>query len=102
MDSGEIPIPIGGEVAVAEPKPAVARWRWWVHLSVLGIFPLIAGISGVLNRNEETRTLLPKSVHGLLLVSVYELLEFGVLFGIAWLASRVNGKQLLLKWRGGA
>ncbi|MDB6066340.1 MAG: hypothetical protein JWR26_2548 [Pedosphaera sp.] len=102
MDSGEIPIPIGGEVAVAEPKPVIARWRWWMHLCVLGIFPLIAGVSGFLGRNNDARTLLPKSVPGLLLVSVYELLTFFVLFGIAWLASRVSGKQLLLKWRGGA
>jgi membrane protease YdiL (CAAX protease family) len=44
--------------------------------------------------------LLPESIGGLALVSVGALGSFAVLFGIAWLASRANARQLLLKWHG--
>lgn len=100
MDSNELPPIIGGD-ANAETKPAPARWRWCLHLLVLALFPLSAGMMGIL-RSEESGPLLPKNIAGLLRVSFFELLLFGVIFAIAWLASRANGRQLLLNWRGGA
>jgi membrane protease YdiL (CAAX protease family) len=99
MDSGEIPIPLGGDIAATEPKPQISRWRWWLHLFVLALFPLFAGVVGVLGNHQ--KAMLPTSVPGLIQASAYELLIFGVLFAIAWLASHVTVTQLLLKWRGG-
>lgn len=97
MDSGEQPV--FGEISGAEQKP-VARWRWWFHLCVLVLFPLFAAFTGIyLSRGD--KPLMPSSVRGLLLASVYELGYFLVLFLVAWLGSRVNGTQLLLRWRGG-
>lgn len=99
MDSDELP-PIIGAAANGEIKPTVSRWRWCLHLLVLTLFPLSAGMMGIL-RNNESGPLLPKNITGLLRVSASEMLLFGVIFAIAWLASRANGRQLLLKWRGG-
>ncbi len=99
MDSNELP-PLIGDAADAEAKPALPRWRWWLHLLVLSLFPLSAGVMGIL-RSDEKGTLLPTNIAGLLRVSAFEMLLFGVIFGIAWLASRANGRQLLLEWRGG-
>ena len=98
MDSGKT-IPIIGDASSVEQR-TVSRWRWWLHLTILALFPLLAGVSGILNRDQAV-TLLPDSVAGLLRVSVFELIFFGVIFGIAWLASRVNFTQLRLSWRGG-
>ena len=98
MNADELP-PIITE-AGAHDQPAISRWRWWLHLLVLALFPLLAGVMGIL-RNDRQGALLPESIKGLLRVSVFELLFFGAIFAIAWLASRANGRQLLLQWRGG-
>src|SRR5262245_34978080 len=78
----------------------VARWRWWVHLVLLALYPLLLGLLGYFVRQDGASTLLPRDVRGLFLLSAQELVFFGLLFGAAWLVSRVNGRQLLLHWRG--
>lgn len=98
MDQDGIPPDIS-EVSGAQPEQ-VSRPRWWLHLCVLAIFPLLPGVMGIVNRDAQ-QTLLPKTVGGLLKVSVFELLFFGFFFVLAWLASRVSASQLLLRWKGG-
>jgi membrane protease YdiL (CAAX protease family) len=41
------------------------------------------------------------TTHGLLIVCAAEIGIFGVIFGLAWLASRASAEDLLLKWRQG-
>ncbi|MDB6019053.1 MAG: Abortive infection protein [Pedosphaera sp.] len=99
MDPNNIPPLINPPAP--EPAPAVSRWRWWLHLIILALFPLLIGALSYSHADDRKTALLPGSIAGLLSVSVYELLFFGVLFLLAWLSSRVSARQLLLKWRGG-
>jgi membrane protease YdiL (CAAX protease family) len=84
------------------PKAAlIARWRWWLHLFVLTAYMfLVAAIS--LTRNKSDHPALSHTAGGLLLVCALELLLFGFVFGLAWLASRASCDDLLLRWRGRA
>jgi hypothetical protein len=88
-----------------EPEPenvgSVSRWRWWIHLAVLGAFPLVVGVTGLTRFHSNSAPVLPTNVSGLLKVCGIELAFFGVLFGIAWIASRADARQLMLKWRRG-
>jgi membrane protease YdiL (CAAX protease family) len=101
MNPDEIPPIIeGGEAIRVEPASKIAKWRWWVHLTVLSLLPLLPGINGLLRTIGADTKLLPEDVHGLAVVSIQSMGMLAVLFGIAWLASRVTAGQLLLKWRG--
>ncbi|HWF19122.1 MAG TPA: hypothetical protein VG754_07635, partial [Verrucomicrobiae bacterium] len=97
MEQGGTP-PIISEVG-AETK-TVSRGRWWIHLGVLTIFPLVPAVMGLVYRQSH-HTILPKTVGGLLGIALFELMFFVLLFGFAWLASRANADQLLLHWRRG-
>jgi membrane protease YdiL (CAAX protease family) len=84
-----------------EPKDApVKRLRWWFHLLVIGAYPLVVGLVGW-RRSRFHGPALGHEVHGLAAVCGFELLIFGVVFGLAWLASRASRQSLLLPWRGG-
>ena len=80
--------------------PAVNRWRWWVHLVVIGIYPLLIGLIGW-GRAGAHAPVLSGTSRVLLLVCAVELLIFGLVFGLAWMASRASRDDLLLRWRGG-
>lgn len=91
---------------IAEPTldsvPPISRWRWWFHLFILALFPIMAGIMGILlSQKERSTPLLPRTIRGLLLMSGEQMVFFGGFFVVAWIASRVNRRQLLLPWRGG-
>ncbi len=76
------------------------RLRWWIHLVLIGAFPLAVGLAGW----QRARSHFPALSHnapGLLRVCFFELAIFGVVFGLAWLASRASRQDLLLPWRGG-
>jgi len=98
MDANDLP-PVIGENVGAEPK-RVSRWRWWLHVILLGVLPVIVGVMGYLGRNR-TLALLPPDVPGLLQVCWFELEIFALVFSVAWLVSRAGAKQMLLPWRGG-
>src|SRR6187401_3628384 len=85
------------------PQPAVpgrSRWRWWVHLSILTLLPLLALLSTIPGV-ESTGPALGRSTRGLLVVSAVQLFFFAVIFGLAWVFSRATWDDLLLRWRGG-
>ena len=60
---------------------------------------LAAGLMGLGRRGSHT-ALLSHTVGGLLAVCALELLIFGLIFGLAWFASRATRDDLLLRWRG--
>ena len=97
-EAAQVPpaLPLGG----TPPRP-IARWRWWIHLVVLGAYPLL----GVLARFSTGRVphgpALSGRVTGLLLVCGVELLLFSIFFVVAWLASRASREELMWKWRPG-
>jgi membrane protease YdiL (CAAX protease family) len=84
-----------------EAPPVVGRWGWWIHLLVLGAYPLVIGLAGLMDDPERAR-ILPSTSAGLMLVAGLELGLFGVVFLVAWLGSRAGWEQLYLEWRGGA
>lgn len=79
----------------------VSRARWWVHLLLLAAYPLVLGAVGFIQTRASTQPMLPRDSAGLLFVAAFELVLFGVVFGVAWSCSRVSSAQLHLPWRGG-
>ena len=84
----------------ASAATPVNRARWWIHLLLLGALPLAAGILGRGHAASATPAL-TRSVPGLLRVCAGQLGFFGIVFGLAWLASRASRADLLWCWRGG-
>lgn len=93
FQEGSLPPPI-------EPN-RVSRRRWWVHLLVLGLYPIVIGLASMFVSNDQEEALLPDNTGELLLGVGMELGMFGAVFGLAWLASRATREQLLLRWSGG-
>lgn len=94
------PEPLADVPPPVSPQPAVKRWRWWIHLLLITAYPLVIGILGA--HAPDTRgPALSRTARGILIVSSVELLIFGVVVGLAWLASRASRDDLLLRWRNG-
>ncbi len=101
MEANDVPPILSEAGKPAEPvSPPKAAWRWWVHVVVLAMFPLIIGALSLMAGNQ-TGSLMPSTTVGLLYLCVEGALFFGVFFLIAWLVARPNSSQLLFKWRGG-
>jgi membrane protease YdiL (CAAX protease family) len=81
--------------------PHKPYWRWWVHLLLIGSYPLVLGLLSWSRATQRRAPALTHSARGLLMVSALELLTFGVLFLGAWLVSRASRDELLLRWRPG-
>jgi membrane protease YdiL (CAAX protease family) len=77
-----------------------ARARWWIHLVVIGSYPLLPVI---LNFGARRRAgpALAHTPRGLLWVCGIQLVVFAAIFVVGWLASRASARDLLLKWRQG-
>lgn len=89
--------------AAPPPLPALStrsRWRWWLHLSIIAVVPLLAVLS-TLSGLESTGPGLTRNTRGLLIVCGFQLFFFALLFGLAWTFSRATWDDLLLRWRGG-
>jgi membrane protease YdiL (CAAX protease family) len=96
--AAETPPPI--PVAIPAPRP-VARWRWWIHLIVVGSYPLLGLVGRSMSKAGPRGPVLSGRVAGLLFVCGIELLVFCVFFLVAWLVSRASREELLLTWRPG-
>ena len=79
--------------------PPVNRRRWWIHLLLIAGYLLAVGALGLGRQHSHSPALL-HTARGLLLVCGFELLLFGLVFGLAWLASRASSDALRLRWRG--
>jgi membrane protease YdiL (CAAX protease family) len=90
--------PPSPEDAVAQT--GVSRWRWWIHLWLIGGYPiLIMTLSW--GGHAPHHPALTSSPRGLLIVCAVELALFALVFALAWIASRASGEELLLPWRPG-
>ena len=79
---------------------SIPRWRWSIQLLLLSAYVLVVGLMG-LNQSEHQAPMLPVTSRGLLMIAGVELIVFGIVFGLAWLAARPSRDDLLLRWRGG-
>jgi len=73
--------------------------RWLIHLVLIALYLFVIAFVG-LDRTESARgPALSHTTAGLLKVTGLELLAFGVIFALAWLASRASMDDLRLRWR---
>jgi len=69
-------------------------------LALIAVYPLVIGMAGW-GQTGLPGPALTHSAKGLLLACGRELSVFGIVFGLAWLASRASREDLLWRWRGG-
>ncbi len=74
--------------------------RWWLHLLIIAAYPLLLGLAGA-GQPTQNAPALSTGVAGLMIVCAVELIIFAVVFGLAWLASRISADELRCRWRGG-
>ncbi|MFO1513994.1 MAG: CPBP family intramembrane glutamic endopeptidase [Verrucomicrobiota bacterium] len=80
--------------------PPVKRLRWWIHLLLIAGYPLAIGLAGY-GSSEMRGPALSSGATGLLVACVVQMAVFGLVIGLAWLASRASRDDLLWRWRGG-
>lgn len=68
---------------------------------LLTAYPLSVGVISARSADSRSEPILPRTAGGVLLLGGVELAVFGVVFLLAWLASRASAERLYLKWRGG-
>jgi membrane protease YdiL (CAAX protease family) len=93
--------PVNISPQLPDSPPPIAAWRWWLHLIILAGYVLGIGLLSATSDQTETGPGLPTHPVDLLLTLLIHLGIFGLFFGAAWAASRVNIDQLLLRWRRG-
>jgi membrane protease YdiL (CAAX protease family) len=81
----------------------VAAWRWWIHLLLIGTYPLVIGLLSHLQSGSQVRegAALGDTSKELLIGSFLTLGTFAVVFGLGWFASRATLDDLRLRWRQG-
>ena len=99
MEPGDDAIP--PSIQPAERPPSIGRWRWWTHLSLLTAYPIVLGALAAFQTGKRAGPMLPRASEELLLLAGAEVVIFGIVFLLAWLASRASAEQLYLRWRGG-
>lgn len=77
------------------------RWRWIIHLLVIGSYPALGLFFRATNGRVAQGPALSGNVRGLLVVSAAEIIAFSIFFAVAWLISRASREQLMLPWRPG-
>ena len=82
----------------SSPLPR-SRARWWIHLAILGLYPPVLGLIGWLTRGGESGPLLASAASGLAVGCLWELSIFGVVFGVALLASHATASELYVAKR---
>jgi membrane protease YdiL (CAAX protease family) len=75
----------------------VARWRWWVHLILIGGYFIPSLFFYPARIGPE----LTNSAAGLLVVSAIDILFFALVFAVAVRISRATRDDLYLRWRPG-
>ena len=94
-----IPEPTGAPLEQPQ-KPTVPLWRWWVFLFIIGSSPLLAALSSA-SRGPNEQIQLPKTIPLLLLFCAVQMVAFGVVWALAWIWTRPNRDDLLLRWKDG-
>ncbi len=74
------------------------RLAWWIHLIILGAYPLMMAVLSSQSGGGDGSAALSPSLSQLGLVVVSELVLFGVWFAIAWGFSGVALSQLMFRW----
>jgi membrane protease YdiL (CAAX protease family) len=81
------------------PERPVSRWRWWIHLVLIGGY-FASAIPFALHHPLK-EPMLSGSAPSLLIRAAFQIGLFSAVFGLGWLASRASRDQMLLRWRPG-
>ena len=82
-------------------RPGGTRRGWWIHWGILALYPPVVGGLGALTSSSQRGPLLSPDPGMLLFSVVTGLGFFGCWFLVAWLASRADADQLMLRnWNG--
>lgn len=81
------------------PSPPIGRLRWWIHFILIGGY--FAAVIPVAIFQAPRHQTVFSNTRTLLFASIFEIVFFSIVFGVAWLASRASADDLLLKWRQG-
>jgi membrane protease YdiL (CAAX protease family) len=81
------------------PEEHISRWRWWIHLFLIGGYPLLIIPFAFLRSTHGPA--LTSTTRGWLMVSAVNIGLFLILLSLAWLASRATRQDLLFNWRPG-
>ncbi len=105
MSTPPPPIPPDGSQSNQPPllpahAPGASRLRWAIHLLLITAFPVVIGVAGA-GRSQTQQPALGRGPLALMWISAVEVLIFGVVFGLAWLASRASASDLRWRWRRG-
>lgn len=101
-DQAPPPLP-ESDVVEATPvaRTPVARWRWALHLLIMGSYPLLIALLSSMTPPEEVEAALSANIGILLFNLVITMVSFFVFLGLAWSVSRVSVDQLMLRWKSG-
>lgn len=83
------------------PAPRATPLGWAVHLALLTSYPLVLGVVSFFATPNTDQPVIPTELLSFLGMMSFELLAFGFIFGLAWLASRASAEALFLTWNGG-
>ncbi len=92
-------IPVGPPPPPLPIPPPVNRRRWWIHFILIGGYFAAAIPIGLIHQPQ--RATLFSNTKTLLIASIFEIVIFSLVFGLACLASRASVDDLLLRWRQG-
>ncbi len=81
--------------------PSVAKWRWLIHLLIMGSYPLLIAALSLGIRPEDAEAALSANIGILLLNLMITMASFFVFLGLAWCASRATVDDLMLRWKSG-
>ena len=83
------------EVQIVPPRQ-ISRGRWWIHFILIGGY-FAAAIPLALLSHPRHPTLF-NNTQSLVFASIFEIVFFAIVFGLALFASRASADDLLLKW----
>ncbi len=88
---------------IPTPATPVARWRWLIHLLIIGPYPIWIGLLGHFGFRsaEGGGPALGGNASELMKGSLLTLATFVIPLGLAWIASRATVDDLRLRWKGG-
>lgn len=102
METNPPPVP-SAVPPLPTPAPSVPKWRWLIHLLIIGPYPIWIGLLGHFGVRtvESTGPALGGNAGELMKGSLLTLATFIVPLVLAWLASRATVDDLRLRWKGG-
>lgn len=91
---------------IPQPPPlprtaSVAKWRWWMHLLIIGSYPLLIAYFSSKVPADSVEPALSADALEFFVGFLFTVGSFAFLFALAWLCSRATVEDLWLRWKPG-